>query len=91
MGGDLGPQGRFGLGGNGAWPPGTGLCRHGAPIPAPLPPAAQRALADAKAVGDLSRPQPGILGCQQPFTEIGGVLLLHAPTLRDGYHFRNLR
>ncbi len=91
VGSDLGTQRRLGSRRDGAGTAGPRAILDITTLPYPLPPTTQRALTDAKAAFDLSRGQPGILGRQQPFTEISGVLLSHARSVPSGHFFRNPR
>lgn len=70
---------------------GARLVGERAPLAPPLPPAPLRATGDAEGPFDFSRYQPGVLGRQQPRTEIERLLAGHASSLLSADQFRKLR
>jgi hypothetical protein len=86
---DLSDQGRFGCWSDPPRPPGSGGGDHRAALASPLTPAFDRAEANAEEAGRLGLGQAGVDGAQEPFAEVGRVLL-HPDSLTPGQLIRNL-
>jgi len=86
---DLGHQHRLGLQGNPPTPSGSRGGQHPARLLAPPSPPLERADTDAEEAGRLGLGKAGVNGSQQPFAEVGRVLL-HRHSLAQGQLLRNL-